>query len=66
MPAMESWDDVRRWRSRAEAVRRLADGFGNRESRKTLLEVAENYDKLANNLEARLNRMAGLPTSRPS
>jgi len=46
------------------AVRRLADGFGH--SRKTLLEVAENYDKLANNLEARLNRLAGLPTLMPS
>lgn len=63
---MESWEDVARWRSRAHAVRRFADGFGNCESRKTLLEVPENYGKLADNLEARLNRMVGLPPSKPS
>jgi len=57
MPARDSCEDIKRWRRRAREVRALADTLGEAPSVKTLLEVADAYDKLADDLEASLKRM---------
>lgn len=43
---------ARRFRARAEEIRTMADGMSTPEGRRTILEIAATYDKLADNFEA--------------
>jgi len=43
--------DAAYWRDRAEEARTQADQMGSLDARKTLLEIAENYDQLARQAE---------------
>lgn len=55
----DTWDDVRRWRRQAEELRTVADQFVVPSAQAALRRAADNYDKLADEAEARL-------TGRPS
>lgn len=46
--------DPEYWRSRAEEARAQADQMHDESTRQTLLGIADNYDQLAGQAEARL------------
>jgi hypothetical protein len=46
MPA-KIGDDPTHWRSRAERARTIADLMGDPDAKRMMLDVAENYEKLA-------------------
>lgn len=56
----EGWEQVRLWRDRAAELRQVAKGFGVASARDGLLDVAQNYERLAGDLESRL-RAKGVP-----
>lgn len=45
---------IRRYRSLAEEIRTSADEMRNGEPKAVLLRIADNYDQMADSLEARL------------
>jgi hypothetical protein len=46
-------DDPQHWRKRAKEVRTLAGSVGDPETRATLLQIAEDYERLAKQAERR-------------
>ena len=46
-------DDPQHWRQRAEETRRLAEQMNDEPSRRTMLGIAEDYEKLAQRAEIR-------------
>ncbi len=52
---MSILDDSARWRERAEEARTMADEMKDPEARRTLLEIAVSYGKLAERAERRNN-----------
>jgi hypothetical protein len=55
MPAR--WNQVKEWRDRAEELRRAADDFGLPSARDGLIGAAENYERMANELERKLTAL---------
>jgi hypothetical protein len=47
-------NDPRHWRERAEKARAHAEQMSDPEARQTMLEIAEDYEKLARRAEQRL------------
>ena len=58
-------DEARRWHARAEEVRTIADQFRSAAQREQLLRIAEGYDALAQNAEARLRKPPRRPGGGP-
>jgi hypothetical protein len=50
----ETIEQVCWWRLTAEEIRSEADGFGSRDARETMAQVALSYDRMAEDLERRL------------
>jgi hypothetical protein len=50
--AMPKWNDVRRWRERAEECRALAETMRNRVAAEKLLNAAAAYDRMVAKAEA--------------
>jgi len=46
-------DDPKHWRQRAIEARALADGLSDEISRRMMLQIADDYDKLAERAEQR-------------
>jgi hypothetical protein len=42
------------WRMRAEDIRATAEGFASPSAKETMLEVAQTYERMADDLESRL------------
>jgi hypothetical protein len=55
-----------RYRNRAEEVRVLAEGLTDETARKTLLDIAASYDKLADDLQFESSRGVQPPMEFPS
>jgi hypothetical protein len=49
---MTAWVRSKHWRERAEEVRCLAEQMGSVQLKRTMLEIAESYDHLAEQAEA--------------
>jgi len=49
-----SFDNPDHWRQRAEEMRRLAEGLGDLVARAAMLEIADQYERLALRAEKRL------------
>ena len=49
----ELFDDPAHWRARAEEARTLADQMHDDKSRKTMLRIAADYERLAKHADAR-------------
>jgi predicted Rossmann-fold nucleotide-binding protein len=49
-------DDPKHWRARAEEIRTLAEDMNDLESRRTMLRIADDYEKLAKRAEQRVSR----------
>ena len=54
MPDPAHFSDPEHWRSRAEEARRLADQMNTEASKRTMLKIADDYDKLAARASVRL------------
>jgi hypothetical protein len=52
--AKTSINDPKHWRERAEEARAHAEQISDAEARKTMLQIAEDYEKLAKRAEQRL------------
>jgi hypothetical protein len=50
---MPEGDDASRWRALAAEARRVAAEMSDPDSRRTMLLIAEGYDRLASSAEAR-------------
>ncbi|HZU89157.1 MAG TPA: hypothetical protein VE993_07855 [Stellaceae bacterium] len=50
----DTWEKVKRWRARAEELHTIADQFRNATHREELRRIADTYERLANDAEARL------------
>ena len=50
---IDSPKQIRRWRDKAEEIRMAVGGWSDPEARRTMLRVAETYDRLANEVQAR-------------
>ncbi len=50
----ERWRQVEGWRRRAEEIRTAAESFAVPSAKETMLRVARNYERLADDLERRL------------
>jgi hypothetical protein len=46
-------EDPQHWRDRAAQVRGLADGIGNHRAKEAILQIAAEYDFLANRAQER-------------
>jgi hypothetical protein len=57
-------DDPKHWRERAEEVRTLSDQMDYGESRRVLLRIAEDYDRLAEHAERRTTGVAAVEPKR--
>ena len=57
----DAWEEARRWRARAKEVRIMVDQFRGTDQREQLRRIAEGYDLLAKNAEARLRRVPFRP-----
>jgi len=51
-------DDPKHWLERAEEARSLADQLSDPESRRMMLRIAEDYERLANHARRRTSRTA--------
>jgi hypothetical protein len=47
-------NDPERWRQRAEQARAIADGIADPEAKRTMLGIAQGYERLAQRAEDRL------------
>jgi hypothetical protein len=54
MHALPIIDDPTHWRQRAEEARSIADQLDDPIAKKTMLDIAHSYDRLAALLEAKL------------
>jgi hypothetical protein len=52
----ETMDHVEEWRIRAEEIRATAEGFASRSAREAMLDVAQTYERMADDLEGRLKQ----------
>ena len=50
------FNDTRHWRGRADEARRLAEQFPDGESKATMLNIATEYDRLAERAEVRTRK----------
>jgi hypothetical protein len=50
------YNDAKHWRERAEEARRVAAQFADPASRKTMLKIANDYDRLAERAELRVRK----------
>jgi hypothetical protein len=59
-----SFNDPKHWRERAEEARAHADRMSDAEAKRMMLEIAEDYEKLARRAEERLlwDQGSGQPT----
>jgi hypothetical protein len=73
VPTAKSWptlmpfkliNDPKHWRERAEEVRTLSDQMDHPESRRVLLRIAEDYDRLAEHAEQRTAGAAAVESKR--
>lgn len=48
------WHEVKSWRERAEELRRIAEGFALPSAKDALLQSAQSYDRMADDLERKL------------
>ena len=55
-PSRETMQQVFWWRLTAEAIRAEVDGFTSESARKTMSQVAQSYDRMAEDLERRLGK----------
>jgi hypothetical protein len=51
-------DDPQHWLARAEEAHSIADQLSDSESRRMMLHIAQDYDRLANHARRRQSRMA--------
>ena len=51
----ESDPQISRWRLKAEEIRTARDGMSNPDARETFSRLAETYERLAENAQARLD-----------
>jgi hypothetical protein len=51
-------DDPERWRERAEEARTLADQLSDPESKRTILRIANDYERMAEHAEVRAKRQS--------
>jgi hypothetical protein len=58
MPDQFYLDYAKYWRKRAKEVRALAEQVGNFETRSDILEIADDYEQLAESTEERAWRKA--------
>jgi hypothetical protein len=49
---LQGINDAKHWRDRAAQVRVLSDEFKDQEAQRLMLELANDYDELANRAEA--------------
>lgn len=54
------------WRARAKEARALAESLRDAQSRRMMLQVADDYEKLAARAERRGRPQQGKPAGRPS
>ena len=52
----ETMDHVEEWRLRADEIRATAEGFASRSAREAMLDVAQTYERMADDLESRLKK----------
>jgi hypothetical protein len=52
-------NDVTHWRNRAEEARTVADQLADPEAKRTMHGIADSYEKLARNAEARIAARKG-------
>ena len=52
-------NDPKHWRDRAEEARAHAEQMTDRDTRQTLLKIAEDYEELARRAEKRLRQREG-------
>jgi hypothetical protein len=57
-------DDPEHWRSRAEEARNIAEQLSDLESRRTMLRIAADYERLAEHAEPRATRKSPATTPR--
>jgi hypothetical protein len=58
MPKAPSIDDPAYWRQRATDSRRMAEQLDDPVQKKTMLEIADGYDQLAELAQSRMNSKA--------
>jgi len=51
-------DDPEHWRERAEEARTLADQLSDPESKRTMLRIAKDYERMAEHAEVRAIRQS--------
>ena len=52
----ETMGHVEEWRIHAEEIRATAEGFASRSAREAMLDVAQTYERMADDLEGRLKQ----------
>jgi len=65
MQRSKFWDDPAHWRNRAGEMRTLAEGTADTKTKKRMLKMAEEYEKLARRAEERANRPSQRAFARP-
>ena len=57
----EKWEQVKAWRRRAEELRTVADNFAVPSAKEAMLNTAQSYERMANDLERRLKQQPETP-----
>jgi len=55
------FNDAKAWRDGAGEMRALADGYADKEAARIMLQLADDYDKLADRAEARAHSEEPIP-----